>query len=156
MFKRVGKIIFWYKPAEGVIVRFFAQIGVSIIWLILCVAISRLIPYYSILYNYYDGKTHPIFTITGVDIPIYGTTILCVLIFVVLFSITLYLNNKPKIANFLIEVEGELKRVAWSEPKELFGTSFVVLMIILCLAAILTLMDKVLTLLLGQLLKIGF
>ncbi len=49
----------------------------------------------------------------------------------------LWLINKAKTADFLIATEGEMKKVSWSSKKEIIGSTKVVIVTTLILAAIL-------------------
>ncbi len=51
--------------------------------------------------------------------------------------------NRPKIADFLIATEGEMKKVSWSSKKEVIGSTKVVIVTTFILAALLFLVDFV-------------
>jgi preprotein translocase subunit SecE len=67
----------------------------------------------------------------------------------------LYLN-RPKPAEFLIETEGEIRKVAWPARKEYLGSSAVVVVVIIILSLYLFAVDKTLSELLVKWLKVGF
>jgi preprotein translocase subunit SecE len=74
----------------------------------------------------------------------------CIVIFLVgAWLVFLYLN-KPKVADFLIETEGELKKVSWPQRKEFLGASLAVLIIILFIVFYLYLIDMGLSMLLRR------
>lgn len=54
-----------------------------------------------------------------------------------------WLVNRPRGADFLIATEGEMKKVSWSSRKEIIGSTKVVIVTTLILAAILFLIDVV-------------
>ena len=49
--------------------------------------------------------------------------------------------HKPSSSEFLIATEGEMKKVNWSSRREIFGSTWVVIMISLIIAALLFVVD---------------
>jgi preprotein translocase subunit SecE len=65
-------------------------------------------------------------------------------VILVAFSVATYwLLNKPTVADFLIAAEGELKKVNWSSRKEIAVSTFVVIIVVLTMAALLGATDFV-------------
>jgi preprotein translocase subunit SecE len=60
--------------------------------------------------------------------------------------------NKPSVADFLIASEGELKKVNWSSRKEVAVSTFVVILVVVVMAALLGATDMVLQLVFDKLL----
>ncbi len=54
-----------------------------------------------------------------------------------------WIVNRPKSADFLIATEGEMKKVSWSSRKEVAGSTKVVIVTTLIMAAILFVVDMV-------------
>jgi len=54
------------------------------------------------------------------------------------------LVNRPRVAGFLVEVEGELRKVSWPTRREVWGSTLVVLILMLVLSAYIFLVDFVL------------
>ena len=54
------------------------------------------------------------------------------------------LVNRPRVAGFLVEVEGELRKVSWPTRREVLGSTLVVLILMAILAAYIFLVDFVL------------
>lgn len=54
------------------------------------------------------------------------------------------LVNRPRVAGFLVEVEGELRKVSWPTRREVLGSTLVVLILMAVLAAYIFLVDFVL------------
>ena len=52
-----------------------------------------------------------------------------------------YLLNKPRIADFMIATEAEMKKVNWPSRREIIGSTWVVICGVLMLAALLFLID---------------
>ena len=61
--------------------------------------------------------------------------------------VTFWFVNRPKSADFLIATEGEMKKVSWSSRKEIVGSTKVVIVTTMILAAVLFAVDAFLTVL---------
>jgi len=49
--------------------------------------------------------------------------------------------NKPSIADFMVSAEGEMKKVSWSSRKEIAVSTFIVVVVVILMAAFLGLVD---------------
>jgi preprotein translocase subunit SecE len=58
-------------------------------------------------------------------------------LFVVLSLLVFWLVNKPSLADFLIAAEGEMKKVSWSSRKEVAVSTFIVIVVVVLMAALL-------------------
>jgi preprotein translocase subunit SecE len=54
-----------------------------------------------------------------------------------------FVVNKPKMADFMIATEGEMKKVSWSSRKEIIGSTKVVIFATLALAVLLYVVDMI-------------
>jgi preprotein translocase subunit SecE len=52
-----------------------------------------------------------------------------------------WISNKPKVADFLIAAEGEVKKVSWSSRQEIMASTVVVIIVVLSLAGWLLMWD---------------
>ena len=52
--------------------------------------------------------------------------------------------NRPRVADFLVEVEGELRKVSWPTRREVLGSTVVVLILVAALAAYIFVADSLL------------
>jgi len=77
------------------------------------------------------------------DVNLWITTMVPAAILVGCSVFTYWLLNKPSAADFLIAAEGELKKVNWSSRKEVAVSTFVVIIVILSMAALLGTTDFV-------------
>lgn len=77
------------------------------------------------------------------DLSLWITTMVPAAIFVALSVVTYWLLNKPAVADFLIAAEGELKKVNWSSRKEVAVSTFVVIIVVMLMAALLGTTDFV-------------
>ena len=77
------------------------------------------------------------------DLSLWITTMVPAAILVGLSVLTYWLLNKPAVADFLIAAEGELKKVNWSSRKEVMVSTFVVIIVVVTMAALLGMTDFV-------------
>jgi preprotein translocase SecE subunit len=85
------------------------------------------------------------------DLSFLITAMIPAVIFAVLSGVTLWLLNKPAVADFLIAAEGELKKVNWSSRKEIAVSTFVVIVVVLLMSALLGATDFVFQLIFSKL-----
>ncbi len=112
-----------YKPGQGKYSRLGTFFSVAIIVGIGCYRLYQLL-----------GAS---------DLSLWITTMVPALIFVALSAVAGWLLNKPAVADFLIAAEGELKKVNWSSRKEVAVSTFVVIVVVLLMAALLGTTDFV-------------
>ena len=77
------------------------------------------------------------------DLSLWITTMVPAVVLVALCVLTYWILNKPAVADFLIAAEGELKKVNWSSRKEITVSTFVVIVVVLLMAALLGTTDFV-------------
>jgi preprotein translocase SecE subunit len=112
-----------YKPGQGKYSRLGTGFTVAIIVGIGCVQLYKML-----------GPS---------DLSLWITTMVPAVIFVSLSAVTYWLLNRPAVADFLIAAEGELKKVNWSSRKEVAVSTFVVIIVVLLMAALLGTTDFV-------------
>jgi len=112
-----------YKPGQGKYSRLGTGFTVSIIVAIGCIQLYKML-----------GAS---------DLSLWITTMAPAVIWVSLSAVTYWLLNKPAVADFLIAAEGELKKVNWSSRKEIAVSTFVVIIVVLLMAALLGTTDFV-------------
>jgi preprotein translocase subunit SecE len=69
------------------------------------------------------------------------TTMVPVGVFVLLAIFIFWLLNKPSIADFMIDAEGEMKKVSWSTRKEIMVSTTVVVSVVIILGIFLGFAD---------------
>jgi preprotein translocase subunit SecE len=69
------------------------------------------------------------------------TTMVPVGIFVLLAILIFWLLNKPSIADFMVDAEGEMKKVSWSSRKEIMVSTIVVISVVVILGVFLGFAD---------------
>jgi len=57
--------------------------------------------------------------------------------FVVFALLISWLINKPSVADFMIAAEGEMKKVSWSSRQEIAVSTFIVIVVVILMAALL-------------------
>lgn len=139
-----------YKPEQGRAVRLAVYLFSLVMVLWGCVNLYHAFPpggMYEILAGPVD--------LFGVELSVTPMLLISGGVFVV-FALALYFFfNWPKMAEFLIETEGELKRVSWPERKEYMGASVAVVVLVVFIVVYLYAVDIGLTYVLTNL-KIGF
>ncbi|MHC4414256.1 MAG: preprotein translocase subunit SecE [Planctomycetota bacterium] len=76
--------------------------------------------------------------------PIYTQAVTFVLVFAGFFWLGYYLiGYKPKVVDFLIATESEMKKVNWSSRREIRGSTLVVIGLTLVVALIIAVLDYV-------------
>jgi len=58
-------------------------------------------------------------------------------LFVILALLIFWLVNKPSLADFFIAAEGEMKKVSWSSRQEIAVSTFIVIIVVISMAALL-------------------
>jgi preprotein translocase subunit SecE len=62
-------------------------------------------------------------------------------LFIVSSLLIFWLVNKPTVADFMIAAEGEIKKVSWSSRKEIAVSTFIVIVVVILMAALLGITD---------------
>ena len=137
-FRNFREHLKWYQPGQGTASR-RAALG-----LLGAMAMYGAFQCYDTFSETWDWWTRPIGTVGLVDFTLRWGMVACAGVFVVLFgAVYLGVVNQPKLATFLIEVEGELKKVSWPARHEYWGTSVVVLVTVTILSVYLVVADIV-------------
>lgn len=63
------------------------------------------------------------------------------LLFAVLCGVIFKLVNMPRLADFMIQTEGEMKKVSWSTKKEIITSTKIVIITVIVMAVILACVD---------------
>lgn len=128
-----------YKPGQGMLVRWIAFGLVSLMILFGC---NSLYHFVALRSNWW---TDPIFTFPVIDVAVtYGFLVSAAVAAALCFVAYVFVVNHPKSAEFLIETEGELKKVNWPPRHEFLGSSFIVILSVMIISLYLMLVDFVL------------
>ena len=128
-----------YKPGQGMLVRWIAFGLVSLMVLFGCNSLYHFVAARS------DWWMTVIFTFPVVDLAVtYGFVISLAVAALLCFVAYVFVPNHPRCAEFLIETEGELKKVNWPPRHEFLGSSFIVILSVMIISLYLMLVDFVL------------
>jgi len=133
-----------YKKGQGKIVRLCAFISSLLLVLLGCYELYKLPSLKSwwwqdILIPKAD-RTYSWFERLGAGVkPI---LILAIGVFIVATYLLFLVFNKPKVADFLIETEGEMRKVSWPKRKEYWTASVVVIVLIIVISLFLFAVDR--------------
>lgn len=75
------------------------------------------------------------------------STMVPLVVFLCLGGVVLWIFNKPVVVDFMIMAEGEVKKVSWSSRKEIAASTFIVIVLMFILAALLGVIDLIFQLL---------
>jgi preprotein translocase subunit SecE len=121
-----------YKPGQGKYTRLTTGISVAVVVAIGCWR----------LYERLAATDWNAWIVFMVPLIVLGAAVV----------VTYWLLNKPSVADFLIASEGELKKVNWSSRKEVAVSTFVVIVVVFVMAALLGATDMVFQLVFDKLL----
>ena len=110
-----------YKRGQGKNTRLCSAFGVAIIAGLGCLQ----------LYKKLDAT----------DLGLWVKTMVPAVLFVALGLLIFWLVNKPSVADFMVAAEGEMKKVSWSSKKEIAVSTFVVIVVVIFMAALLGVTD---------------
>lgn len=116
-----------YKPGQGYYTRLLTSLGLGAVVALGCWR----------LYQELGGLSLPEGQLILVR------TLVPVGLFVVLAGLVLWLVNKPSLADFMIAAEGEIKKVSWSSRREVAASTGIVIVVVICMAALLAVTDLV-------------
>ena len=147
----------YYKKNQGIIVRTTTAISVLLMILYGFYSLYRTVPIVDASYNpprsTFWGTillTIPFFEVS-MD---YGMLISFVLFILVSFLIYILILNKPKPSDYLIETEGELKKVSWPSRPQYLGSSVAVIISMVFLGLFLILADQFFEFIIRRLIKL--
>ena len=120
-----------YKNGQGKYTRLGTAAGGALIAAIGCLQLYR--------------------TLEAADISLWVETMVPVAIFLAVSMLTFWLVNKPKVADFMIASEGEMKKVNWSSRQEIVVSTVVVISVVIIFAVLLGAADFIFQLIVGWL-----
>jgi preprotein translocase SecE subunit len=151
--KKLASRMAWEKPGQGRWTRISALVALAALTLFGVTAFYRLPPstsvwWYGVLWETdLFGGGRPV-TIRPVLFPTIG-------IFLTVMFLLHLLLNQEKWAEFLIETEGELKKVSWPARKEYLGSASVVVLVVAIISIFLYVVDHGMSKLFSYM-RIGF
>jgi len=124
-----------YKGGQGRYVRGATAVAAAVVDLVLCGYVWTLLEKY--IPKEFAYKSH----LT------YGTA---AAVFVVIGTVVYVYLNRPNVVDFLVATEAEMKKVSWSSRSELLGSTAVVIVTVVLLAAFIYVVDNLLLALFGR------
>jgi preprotein translocase subunit SecE len=128
-----------FKRGQGKYTRLGSGFGWGVIAALGCLALYRQLDALDL-----HNKQVEMWVKTMVPVGVFA--MLCVLIF--------WLLNKPSVANFMIDAEGEMKKVSWSSRKEIVVSTVVVISVVIILAVFLGVADLLFSMFFTDVMKI--
>ena len=149
-FKRFGARLRYARPGLGRWVRLSALAGVAVMAAFGAASFYQLPSSGSVWWQLIAQTT-----VLGLPLPLRPILFPAIGIFGTVLLIAYALQNKEAWADFLIETEGEIKKVSWPARKDYLGSAFVVIVVIAVVSVFLWAADEGLSRVM-QKLKIGF
>ncbi len=128
-----------YKKSQGKYTRLCTAFALALIVVLGCYR----------LYNILDAVQWGLSQRTSMWVATMVPTALMVLLCLFIF----WLVNKPKVADFMISAEGEMKKVSWSSRQEIIVSTIIVIIVVILMAVLLGLTDLIFQILFSWLLK---
>ena len=112
-----------YKRGQGKYTRLCTAFGIALLAGLGCLALYR--------------------TLQSTDLNMWIQTMVPAGVFVSFGLLIFWIVNKSVVADFMISAEGEVKKVSWSSRKEIAVSTFIVICMVVLLAAVLGVTDLV-------------
>ena len=110
-----------YKKGQGKYTRLCSGFGMGLIVMLGCLQLYK--------------------KLQATDLNMWVQTMVPAGLFVVLSALIFWLLNKKSIADFMISAEGEVKKVSWSSRREIAVSTFIVIVVVVLMAALLGVTD---------------
>jgi len=111
-----------YKRGQGKYTRLWSAFGAAIVVAIGCLGLYRKLEAAS----WFSTRT-----------TLWIATMVPAGLLVVLSLVIFWLANKPSVADFMISAEGEMKKVSWSSRQEIAVSTFIVIVVVIIMSALL-------------------
>ena len=115
-----------YKPGQGRYVRLGTAGGAGVVALVICYYLWTLLIQY--LPEAFTGRVYVAYAVPALLFAALG------------LLVAKYLNDR-RVADFLIATESEMKKVSWSSKAEVLGSTMVVIVTVIILAAFIFVVD---------------
>lgn len=110
-----------YKKGQGKYTRLCTGFGMGLVVMLGCLQLYK--------------------KLQATDLNMWVQTMVPAGLFVTLSALIFWLLNKKSIADFLISAEGEVKKVSWSSRREIAISTFIVIVVVVFMAALLGVTD---------------
>jgi preprotein translocase subunit SecE len=116
-----------YKRGQGKNTRLCSAFGIAAITAFGCLQ----------FYKWLDGQSF----VTDPRTALWISTMIPAGLFVILGLLVFWLVNTPTIADFMISAEGEIKKVSWSNRREIAVSTLIVIIVVAAMAVLLFVTD---------------
>ena len=110
-----------YKKGQGKYTRLCSGFGMGLVVMLGCLQLYK--------------------KLQATDLNMWVQTMVPAGLFVVLSALIFWVVNKKNIADFMISAEGEVKKVSWSSRREIAVSTFIVIVVVAIMAALLGVTD---------------
>jgi preprotein translocase subunit SecE len=118
----------WYKPNQGRRVRTAAMVGCALVALMAAYEVFDAL-------SAYPMSSYAVYVKQAIQL---GVPVV-VLVLVLLGA--MYVLNRPRLAEFLIETQAEMSKVSWPTRQQVMGSTAAVLVLVFIMAVVLLAMD---------------
>ena len=143
VFKKLGDRLGWARPGLGRAVRLFAFVFIGALVMFGAYALYMAPTSKSLWWQDIAGP----WSLMGKSVSLKPIFFAAAAMFLTTMSVTFLVLNREKSADFLIETEGEIKKVSWPARKEYVGSAVVVVLVVAVVSTFLHYVDKGLSLL---------
>jgi preprotein translocase SecE subunit len=124
--KKLGAQLSWARPGLGRAVRLFSFIFIGALIAFGAYALYMAPSISSVWWQPMAGP----WSMMGKSISLKPILFPAVAVFLTMMSVTYLILNREKSADFLIETEGEIKKVSWPARKEYMGSAAIVVLVV--------------------------
>ena len=124
-----------YKPGQGRLVRISTGVLLALLVMYGCAALRDAL---------YEAGPLPAWLTGAIGVKLTYSQVLPVVIFIASAVALAWMLNWAKFADFLIETEVEMRRVAWPNRSSVIGSSIVVVVTVIIMSLVLFGIDRVL------------
>ena len=116
-----------YKKGQGKYTRLYSALGAAVVALLGCIQL-------------YNKLVAAEFGLSN-KASMWVSTMVPVVVFAILAVVIFWIVNRPATADFMISAEGEMKKVSWASRKEIIVSTFIVIVVVILMAAMLGIAD---------------
>jgi preprotein translocase subunit SecE len=131
----------WTRPGQGKWPRFLTGASAISIGLFGCLTLYDALAY--------DEFMYPVWRIPGIDFELTWPLMISGIVFILCMAGTYLLVNSRRIVDFLLDTEGEVRKVSWPGWNEVVGSSIVVIFTVIVLSIYIALADYIFNKLMG-------
>lgn len=116
----------FYKHGQGKLSRGLAALAIGLFTIFGCFRLYLWLGAYETFKKPVPGLPY---NLLGADMPVNYALLVSMGLLVASAAGIYFISNHPKVTDFLLETEGEMKKVSWPSINEVWGSSVVVLVV---------------------------